>query len=60
MVLWLQLNARGRPRKRWIECIAETCLKYGLTTREATLLAYDRKLHLPTTLKGRRKKEGKK
>ena len=55
-------KARGRPRKRWIECVAETCLKYGLTTRVARLLAYDRKLHLPTMLKGRsgQKKERKK
>ena len=45
-------KARGRPRKRWIDYVTETCLKQRLRTREATLLAYERKLHLPTTLGG--------
>ena len=42
---------RGRPRKRWIDGVKETCSKYNLEIRDATTLAYER--NLPTTLHGK-------
>ncbi|XP_035664606.1 uncharacterized protein LOC118408089 [Branchiostoma floridae] len=43
------VRARGRPRRRWIEGVAETVRAHGLTLLEATHLAQDRCLHLPAT-----------
>ncbi|BFZ17615.1 hypothetical protein BsWGS_20654 [Bradybaena similaris] len=45
-------GAKGRPRKRCTDNIAETLRKYGLTMTDATQKAKDRKLQLPTTLHG--------
>ena len=38
---------RGKPRKRWRDNIKVIIQQQGLSTREATVLAYDRELHLP-------------
>ncbi|XP_035685620.1 uncharacterized protein LOC118422211 [Branchiostoma floridae] len=43
------VRARGRPRRRWIEGVAESLLAHGLTLQEATHLAAERRLHLPAT-----------
>lgn len=47
------LRARGRPRVRWIDNVSEILQQHGLTTTSATHMAQDRKLQLPTTLKGK-------
>lgn len=44
-------KARGRPRKRWIDGVSEACQKQGLNIKEATTLAYERRL--TTTLHGK-------
>jgi hypothetical protein len=33
---------RGKPRKRWIDYVKETCSKYNLGIRNATILVYER------------------
>ncbi|XP_035685396.1 uncharacterized protein LOC118422000 [Branchiostoma floridae] len=43
------VRARGRPRRRWTEGVAETVRAHGLTLLGATHLARDRCLHLPAT-----------
>jgi hypothetical protein len=43
------VGPRGRPRRRWIESVAETLNNYGLTVAEASHQALDRRLHLPMT-----------
>ncbi|BFZ15028.1 hypothetical protein BsWGS_18067 [Bradybaena similaris] len=43
-------RAKGRPRKRWTDNIAEILIKHGMTMTDATQKAKDRKLQLPTTL----------
>ncbi|KAI8516720.1 hypothetical protein Bbelb_053010 [Branchiostoma belcheri] len=43
------VRARGRPRRQWIDGVAETLSAHGMTLREATHLAVERRLHLPTT-----------
>ena len=42
----------GKPRKRWIDCVKETCHRHGIQIGEANNMAKERKLHLPTTLRG--------
>lgn len=37
-------RSKGRPRKRWIDCVSETCSKKGIGLRKATILAHERKL----------------
>jgi len=43
------VRPRGRPRRRWIEGVADICKSHGLTVTEASHQALDRRLHLPTT-----------
>jgi hypothetical protein len=38
---------------RWIDNVSEILQQHGLTTTSATHMAQDRKLQLPTTLKGK-------
>ena len=47
-------KGRGRPRKRWIEGVKETLKNYNIPVERASELAYHRKLHLPSTLNGKR------
>ena len=42
-------NARGRPRKTWIEGVKETLTSHGISPLRASRLAVDRQLFLPTT-----------
>ncbi|KAG7489681.1 hypothetical protein JOB18_018062 [Solea senegalensis] len=43
------VRARGRPRRRWIEGVAESFRAHGMNFQEATHLAAERQLHLPAT-----------
>ena len=42
-------KARGRPRKRWMDGIREVLKMHEINTTEATHLAHQRRLHLPST-----------
>ena len=42
-------RARGRPRKRWTDGIKEILERQNITLAEATHLALERRLHLPST-----------
>jgi len=55
-------RARGRPRRRWSDSVAETLKFHGLSLLQATRLAADRQLYLPATpqsTSGRKKKRKK-
>ena len=45
-------RARGRPRRRWSDSVADTVGAHGMSLLQATRLAADRHLSLPATPKG--------
>ena len=45
-------RARGRPRRRWSDSVADTVGAHGMSFLQATRLAADRHLSLPATPKG--------
>jgi hypothetical protein len=47
-----EVQARGRPRRRWIDDIKDFVETHGMTVINATHQALDRQLLLPTTLSG--------
>ena len=42
-------RARGRPRRRWSDSVADTLRSHHMTMLQAHRLAADRQLHLPAT-----------
>ncbi|GFR91697.1 hypothetical protein ElyMa_004334700 [Elysia marginata] len=45
-------RARGRPRRRWSDSVADTLKGHNKSLREASHLAVERRLHLPATPDG--------
>ena len=45
-------RARGRPRRRWSDSVADTLRGHNITPHQATRLAADRRLYLPATPAG--------
>ena len=45
-------RARGKPRRRWRDTVADTLSAHKLTIVQATRLAADRRLYLPATPTG--------
>ena len=45
-------RARGRPRRRWCDGVADALRPHDLTLQQATRLAADRQLYLPATPSG--------